>query len=88
MNEAPVDPVRDALKAKGWDKRWLFSTPFDDAPEVEQQRRQVAVTRYMLRSLSRGRLPDAQLIADALGGAKQVPECGWLNCLIGFEHVH
>lgn len=78
--------IRDALRAKGWEKRWMFSATAVDLPD--QKDRVHASLGYVLRTLSRGQLPDPELVNDALTGKKPVPACGQLGCTWDAEHVH
>ena len=81
MNDNEI--VREALKAKGWEKRWMWSLPAP-TPEVLQ-----AVASYMVRSLSRGRIPDAVLVERTVNGEEPVPGCGYLGCSMDpADHVH
>lgn len=71
-------------KLKSWSKQVLFGGAFSENREVRD-----AVLFYLLRSLSRGRIPDMPTAMETLREERPVPPCGWLNCLMNdADHVH
>lgn len=67
-----------------WDRRFMFSGEWT----TNDPRRANAVLTYMLRCLSRGRIPDPVLVTEVLYGAQEVPQCGYIGCTCDYEHVH
>lgn len=62
----------------------LFGGRFTDKREVRD-----AVLGYLLRSLSRGRIPDVVLTMETLEEKRPVPACGYINCFLEVgDHVH
>lgn len=72
-----------------WDKFSLFSLPH--LPEGEDREQRIeAVLAYMLRQLSRGRVPRVEYVRATLVEGKPIPTCGYINCRIDAleDHVH
>lgn len=67
-----------------WDRRFMFSGDW----VTNDPRRANAVLTYMLRCLSRGRIPDPVLVTEVLHGVNDVPHCGYIDCKCDYEHVH
>lgn len=78
--------IREALRARGWEKKWLWGAARYDLPD--SSRREKACLDYAVRMLSRGHLPDPELMSETLQGTKSVPQCGHLGCTWDAEHVH
>lgn len=74
---------RNEEKLKGWDRVGLFFYPSGHDDRVVR-----CCLAYMVRCLSRYRIPDADLVMKTLEGELEVPECGWLGCNADHEHVH
>lgn len=71
-------------KLKGWNKQVMFGGAISSKQEVKD-----AVLYYLLRSLSRGRIPDAGIAMAALAEKTPIPSCGYINCFMtDVEHVH
>lgn len=71
-------------------KPFMWSLPGTEDPlkEAEVQR---AVLGYLLRALSRGRVPLYQPLMDYLEGRTPLPSCGFIGCLMDQQcgdHVH
>lgn len=82
-----MDAFRAALKEKGWEKKWLWSFGHDGSADALE--REHACLTYILREMSRGRVPDPHLIESVLLKKKDVPQCGYINCKWDApDHVH
>ena len=46
------------------------------------------VMQYMIRCLSRGRIPSRDLVEKTLSGEISVPSCRFIGCCLDGEHVH
>jgi hypothetical protein len=71
----------DRLKA--WYRRSIWG-----GVQPSDQERIRTVLSYMLRQLSHGVVPDADLVFDTLEGRVPVPSCGFIGCTWNEEHVH
>lgn len=70
---------------EAWDRRFLTSSDW----VTNDPRRANAVLTYMLRCLSRRRMPDAQLVTEVLYAARDVPKCGYIDCKVeDQDHIH
>lgn len=69
---------------KDWAKYTLFRQNYS---HLERETIE-ALFSYMMRMLSRNRIPDKQLVDDILKGKEKVPECGYPGCHMGGDHVH
>lgn len=69
----------------GWRKMYLWGLPGTAA--ADKPRVRDAVLSYLCRCLSRGIIPDANLVAATFNG-QEVPACGYLGCQMEGEHVH
>lgn len=56
--------------------------------KVADPRMSELVLGYMLRTLTRGIMPDPDLIRDTVVGQIPVPSCGYIGCPTKDEHVH
>ncbi|MEE8368603.1 MAG: hypothetical protein V3S30_09830 [Thermoanaerobaculia bacterium] len=83
---------RNADKIEGWYKMSLFGGIVDrqQVSPDEWPRVQRATLGYIIRSLSRARIPDPVLVQETLMGIKPVPQCGWIDCFMNDDgdHVH
>jgi hypothetical protein len=89
-DDAPhrIDSDRNRAMLDKWYKRsiWGAYGNSDDPTEAELNKRCGGVTGYMLRMLSRGQVPNPDVVFDTLSGKLPVPGCGIVGCFIDFEH--
>ena len=71
-----------------WNKRALFGAEVQSQSEAEASERMRAVLTYMVRRLSRGVVPDVDVVMDVLDGKADVPACGIAGCVLDFNHCH
>jgi len=95
MNEVDQDSFKDRFKLsenderrlKEWKGRHLFLCPTSHP----DHRMIGAVLGYMARRLSRGQIPDVNLVSDTLEGKLKIPDCGYIGCNLHEsmgDHVH
>jgi hypothetical protein len=87
-----IDSNRNRAMLDKWQGRtlWGYYGNTDEPTEAEMNRRVGGVTRYMLRMLSRGQVPNPDLVFDTLAGKQPVPRCGSVGCFMpdDGDHVH
>lgn len=67
-----------------WDRRSMWGGEVYGANDMAVR----ATLRHILRLMSRGIIPDPDLIFDVLRGRKEVPDCGHIGCEMGDGHIH
>lgn len=88
--EHKIDTDRNRAMLDKWHMRtlWGHYGNTDDPTEAEMNKRVGMVARYMLRMLSRGQIPNPDLVFDTLAG-KHAPKCGTVGCFMDdWDHVH
>lgn len=86
-----VDSDRNRAMFDKWYKRSLWGSfnNADNPTDEELKKRSQAVLGFMLRNLSRGRIPNPDLVFDTLTGKAPVPACGMIGCFLDdYDHVH
>jgi len=77
-------------RLEAWNSLLMFSGGLEASSE-ERARRHTAALGYTIRSLHKGRVPDARIVADTLNGERSVPSCGRVECVFDLlmgDHVH
>ena len=76
---------QDVKRFEKWRKVGLFMNP----TEFGDERVVGACLGYMIRLLSKGIMPESQLVIETLEGKRKVPPCGYINCFWDEDdHVH
>jgi hypothetical protein len=69
-------------------KPFMWSLPGTEDPSKPAEMHQ-AVLGYLLRNLSRGRVPRLETLMDYLEGRDALPSCGYIGCHMSDpDHVH
>lgn len=87
----PLDSPQNRARFDKWEKRSLWGNfnPDDKTTEEEMNERIGRTCAYMLRQLSRKRIPDPDIVFDALSGKRPIPSCGYIECFMDDgDHVH
>jgi hypothetical protein len=82
---APDEASLDVnARLESWAKGFLHDTGTQSLSDFEVR----ALLNYMMRALSRKRIPNIRLVRSILDGSTKIPECGWIGCFIDYEHGH